>query len=204
MRCLTCKARTDFNLCVVIDSPSCADVKKPEFFPHSRGQLEEIMVNRKMALLLVFLIAGSCHPFKGQSPAEAAKQFYGNAIKFSSGLPPRTELQSVSRLMTPELQGLFQRAQKDQDEYVGKNPADKPPWVEGCLFASLFEVRLPFRPAGFGMKGKRPWSQSGSSMSCRRVVSNGPTGLCWSDMKVTGWSTIFFSTETGHSKWGET
>ncbi|HCN30100.1 MAG TPA: hypothetical protein DIT64_15445 [Verrucomicrobiales bacterium] len=56
-----------------------------------------------------------------------------------SGLPSEAQLQRLSPLLTPELVSLFQRARVLQQEQMRRHPDEKPYWIEGDLFSSMFE-----------------------------------------------------------------
>ncbi len=55
------------------------------------------------------------------------------------GLPDDAQLQRLSPHLTPEIVSLFQRARVLQQESIRKHPDEKPYWIEGDLFSSLFE-----------------------------------------------------------------
>lgn len=55
------------------------------------------------------------------------------------GLPTPEQLQRLSPLITPELRAIFERARTLQAEQIRKQPDEKPDWIEGDLFSSLFE-----------------------------------------------------------------
>lgn len=55
------------------------------------------------------------------------------------GLPTDAQLQRLSAHLTPELQQLFRIAKAIQSEQIRKHPDEKPYWIEGDLFSSLFE-----------------------------------------------------------------
>jgi hypothetical protein len=55
------------------------------------------------------------------------------------GLPTAAQLQRLSSCLTPELVAIFERARFLQQEQMKRHPEDKPHWIEGDLFSSLFE-----------------------------------------------------------------
>jgi hypothetical protein len=74
------------------------------------------------------------------TPAAAAKNFYtelqGRRVR---GLSQNADWDFIIGLMTRELATAFRGAQVEQADFIKKNPGDKPPWVDGDLFSSLFE-----------------------------------------------------------------
>jgi hypothetical protein len=46
--------------------------------------------------------------------------------------------------LTPELAALFDAAQRQQDVFIAAHPDEKPPWIDGDLFSSLFEGAQTF------------------------------------------------------------
>ncbi len=55
------------------------------------------------------------------------------------GLPSAEQLQRLSPLITPELCALFEQARVYQELQMRRHPDEKPPWIEGDMFSSLFE-----------------------------------------------------------------
>lgn len=56
-----------------------------------------------------------------------------------AGLPSTEQLRRLSPLITPELKSIFERADAIQKQLMRKHPDDKPMWIEGDLFSSMFE-----------------------------------------------------------------
>lgn len=55
------------------------------------------------------------------------------------GLPSPEQMKRLAPLFTPELAALVERARVLQQEQSRRNPDEKPDWIEGDLFGSLFE-----------------------------------------------------------------
>jgi hypothetical protein len=55
------------------------------------------------------------------------------------GLPTADQLQRLSPLITPELHAIIERARVIQAKQQREQPDEKPEWIEGDLFSSLFE-----------------------------------------------------------------
>ncbi len=62
-----------------------------------------------------------------------------------SGLPHGEAWQALAPLLSPELADLLKAAEKEQSDFIKENPGEKPPWIEGDLFSSLFEGPQTFQ-----------------------------------------------------------
>lgn len=73
-------------------------------------------------------------------PAEAAKAFYAKvrALNFP-GLPKGQDWIALLPLVTEEFATAMLGAQAEQAEAIKNAPDEKPPWIEGDLFSSVFE-----------------------------------------------------------------
>jgi hypothetical protein len=81
-----------------------------------------------------------CAPAAPETPMEAAKRWY--AVLDSLGVhtvPEPAALELLRPYMTDTLVQLMQRAHAVRDSVRGLVPREKPPFVDGELFASLFE-----------------------------------------------------------------
>lgn len=69
-----------------------------------------------------------------------AKAFYTELRREEiSGLPSTAQMKRLSRYLAPEIVAAIERARTEQTEFMRKSPDEKPPWIEGDLFSSLFE-----------------------------------------------------------------
>jgi len=67
-------------------------------------------------------------------------------VKFHvSGLPSEEEMKTFAPLLAPEITKLIGEARAEQAAFQKKNPDEKPPWIEGALFSSLFEGVTAYR-----------------------------------------------------------
>jgi hypothetical protein len=74
------------------------------------------------------------------APAEAAKAFYTELRERKvEGLPKGQDWLALLPLVTEELATAILGAQAEQAEAIKSAPCEKPPWIEGDLFSSLFE-----------------------------------------------------------------
>ena len=93
------------------------------------------------ALLAVLLVLSACARQSADSPGAVAERFYDFylAQKMNNGLPSIEQCRQMAPLLSRGLQDAIGRARREQDKYRTEHPGDKPPWVEGDLFSSLFE-----------------------------------------------------------------
>ena len=72
----------------------------------------------------------------------------------SSGLPQRNELPAYDAFLCPALGQAVRAAQARQEQARVERPNEKPPWVEGDLFSSLFEGPEGFEARDTVVEGK--------------------------------------------------
>jgi hypothetical protein len=98
---------------------------------------------------LALLAIGSviADPPKQQSANRFAARFYRTYLKLKvRGLPDAKEYKILSPLLSEELRQLFEAAKREQERFIKENgPDQKPPWIEGDLFTSLFEGAHSFK-----------------------------------------------------------
>ena len=95
---------------------------------------------RRWVTLLVGLGVLGCAPATPRTPAEAALQWY--AVLDSLGVhtvPEPAALEPLRPFMADTMVQLMQRAHAARDSVRKLVPREKPPFVDGELFASLFE-----------------------------------------------------------------
>jgi len=75
-----------------------------------------------------------------EDPQSAARVFYAELRRLGlRALPTVAEWEPFAPRATPALTEAIKRAQKEQADFMKKFPDEKPPWVDGDLFSSLFE-----------------------------------------------------------------
>lgn len=99
---------------------------------------------RLVPLLVVFvsglLVACAPETTTPATPEKAAAKFYAKRLALKiQGLPDEQQLAALAPYLTPELRALFVAASREQQDFMKKHPDEKPPWIEGDLFSSLFE-----------------------------------------------------------------
>ncbi len=84
--------------------------------------------------------------FSGDSPGRTVEDFYTLCLKMHPiGLPTQEEQRAMTPYLSRRLLGLLDEARSYREVFKREHPGDKPPWVEGCLFASLFEGPTKFK-----------------------------------------------------------
>jgi hypothetical protein len=94
-------------------------------------------------ILLGLLWLSGC---SGDSPRTPVEGFYRLYLKtYPIGLPTKEQEQAMAPYLSKRLLGLIDEARSYQEGFKRQFPDEKPPWVEGCLFASLFEGPTRFK-----------------------------------------------------------
>lgn len=87
----------------------------------------------------------ACRPSAPSSPSESAAQFYtlldGLGVR---GVPDSLALDAVAPYLDSTLLGLLTDARHTRDDFRRRFPSDKPPFVDGDMFSSLFEGNTSF------------------------------------------------------------
>ena len=85
-------------------------------------------------------VAASSAACAGASPVEAAETFYRQVVTLNPrGLPSIEEMRTLGPLLSSGMQTSIARARVRQQAEVAAFPDDKPSFIEGSLFTSLFE-----------------------------------------------------------------
>ena len=94
-----------------------------------------------MAFLIFGVLApNNVHAQKKPTPAAAVKNFYRNYIACKiRGLPTKKHMKIISPLLSQQIRDLIAADRITQAQFIKNHPDEKPPWVEGDLFSSLFE-----------------------------------------------------------------
>lgn len=93
---------------------------------------------------------------EGDTPEAAARGFYATLVKHQvSGLPGDEVWTMLKPRMAPELAGVIEAARREQADFIKRNPDEKPPWIEGDLFSSLFEGPQEFAVGEATVTGDR-------------------------------------------------
>lgn len=90
-----------------------------------------------------------------KDPETAARVFYTELRRLGvSGLPEETAWEKLRGFCSESLGGALDRAVKEQAEFMRKFPDEKPPWIEGDLFSSLFEGPRQFQVGKAKVQGE--------------------------------------------------
>lgn len=119
----------------------------------------------RATLLAVPLALAACHstgeapkdrPAAGGDPTATAQAFY-QAVRQDriSGLPDAKQMKRLAPYVSENLVTAFAKAAKEQKEYMAKFPEDKPPWIEGDLFGSLFEGPTSWKVGQATTRGRK-------------------------------------------------
>ena len=134
--------------------------------------------------LLAFILPGSETIFAGEKsgstdPADAARIFYSELRRFEvTGLPTGESWPVLAPMMSDELVAALERARAEQDDFIKKFPDEKPPWIEGDLFSSLFEGPKTFTVQAAKVTGDR------AEVPVQCVRTEGGDTAKWSDTLV--------------------
>jgi uncharacterized protein DUF3828 len=109
-------------------------------------------------------------------PAAVVTGFYQTYIKLSpAGLPSPAHEKELAPYLSRRLLKLMDGARAYQDQEAKAHPDEKPPFVDGCLFASLFEGPKSFKVGGAVTEG---------SASKVKVHFTADEGVAWDDEVV--------------------
>lgn len=104
------------------------------------------MMRAQLIAWLVLLGLFAAFGCSSDSPSTPVSEFYALYLKLHpSGLPTQEETQAMAPYLSERLLQLIDKARSCQDTYKREYPEDKPPWADGCLFASLFEGPTHFK-----------------------------------------------------------
>jgi hypothetical protein len=91
-----------------------------------------------------------------QGPVAVAMDFLAMHQRFGdSGLPSRADMAAYDAFLCPSLAQAVRAAQVRQEVAKAERPDEKPPYVEGDLFSSLFEGPDEFEVADSVVEGDR-------------------------------------------------
>jgi hypothetical protein len=113
------------------------------------------MLRAPICALAIFM-AGCAVTSTGQTPACASADkpegavcaFYTRYLEVRpTGLPTPEQQAALAPWLSDSLETRFDAARRVQAKFRSENPGEKPPLVDGCLFASLFEGPTAFTVA---------------------------------------------------------
>jgi hypothetical protein len=97
---------------------------------------------------------GPAPTFLPDTPTGVAVRFYElHQPHAGAGVPDAADLETYRPLLTRPLIAALERARAERDAAVASAPDEKPPYVEGALFASLFEGYTSVQPITLATEG---------------------------------------------------
>jgi hypothetical protein len=91
---------------------------------------------------------------QAQSAVDVTDNFYATLADLNiRGLPNKDQVREISPFLSSEVIALINRDQRKQRAFIKKHPYEKPPWIEGDLFSSLFEGRTGYEIGKTRKKG---------------------------------------------------
>ena len=109
----------------------------------------------------------------GKDPAAPVRDFYAKYVQLKPpGLPTAAQQKTLSPYLSHRLMGLMDAARAYSEQAAKAHPDEKPPFVDGCLFASLFEGPKAFQ-VGQATADGEGWKV--------RVHFTGEQGVAWDD-----------------------
>jgi hypothetical protein len=99
-------------------------------------------MKRVFVLSLLLLVAGpvtsgSANERTESTARDAADHFYQTYLKLNPrGLPTEKQMTALAPFLSRELIDAIATARQKQETFIHDHPDDKPPWIEGNLFAS--------------------------------------------------------------------
>jgi hypothetical protein len=133
---------------------------------------------RQFALLLSVALVG-CESTAAPSASNVVRQFYAATIAGKvSGAPTAEQLTTLTPLLSDTLRSLLAAARRLSDAEAARSPDEKPPFVEGDLFSSLFEGPTSVEVSADSARGDR-------RVASVRMTSNGANPpVTWVDRAV--------------------
>jgi hypothetical protein len=99
---------------------------------------------------------GAPPQFLPDSPVGVVARFYElHAAHVGAGAPDADRLATYAPMLTRDLVAALERAGAERERAMAANPGEKPPFVEGELFGSLFEGYTLVQPLTVATEGDR-------------------------------------------------
>jgi len=99
-----------------------------------------------VVLIQAVLLGSPALAGPGKDPAGTVRDFYAKYVQLNPpGLPTAAQQKTLSPYLSHRLLGLMDAARAYSEQAAKAHPDEKPPFVDGCLFASLFEGPKSFK-----------------------------------------------------------
>ena len=134
-----------------------------------------------LAIVSLLLTAFPALPRESSQPdaPAIAKLFYETLLKLNpNGLPTEEQMKQLGPLLSKELNNLIAAARKEQQKFIKDNPDEKPPFIEGNLFGSMFEGMHSFS------LGQPAFNDEKASIPAYLEYREGQTVVKWIDVIV--------------------
>jgi hypothetical protein len=132
-----------------------------------------------LAFLVLVLAAGHAAAQRAGTPEAAAEKFYAQYLALQMrGLPTEAQSKAIDPLISKQIKDLIASDIKKQHAFIKKNPDEKPPWIEGDLFSSLFEGATEYNVGRTRIKGGAAYVD----VALKRVDDSGKSE--WTDTAV--------------------
>lgn len=141
----------------------------------ARADAARLVLVLALVLALAAALAG-CND--AGSPKSAVVHFYASYLHDPiEGVPPAARQKEIAPVLSARLLRLIEAARAHSEAFARAHPGEKPPFVEGCLFASLFEG-----PRGFEIARIEPRPDGGADVVVRFWYERGKVE--WEDTVV--------------------
>lgn len=109
-----------------------------------------------LTLLNATLLFAATPSEVSESPEKTVQVFVAERLRLRvTGLPDEKARQVLDPFLSPSLLESMERARREQLDHLRNFPDEKPPWIEGDLFSSLFEGPHRFRVGEARIEGER-------------------------------------------------
>ncbi len=93
-----------------------------------------------LSVILLLAASDSAQTKTATSPSGVVDSFYRKYIEYQiHGLPTEKQVKSLTPLFSRDIMRMIAADRAQQNKFIREHPDEKPPWVEGDLFSSLFE-----------------------------------------------------------------
>lgn len=134
---------------------------------------------RRTALVAAVLLSPACAAAPAGGPEDAVEALYSVLVSERvSGAPSEAQLQAMSPFITDTLRSLLAGALRLQLHEAALYPDEKPPFVEGDLFSSMFEG-----PTRFSILDTAP-DGAGQRVRVEFVYDREPPETRWIDAVI--------------------
>ena len=90
--------------------------------------------------VVVLLGVSSSAEAQSASPSSVADSFYKKYVAYQMrGLPTEKQINALAPLFSKDIMTMIAADRAQQKKFAKEHPDEKPPWIEGDLFSSLFE-----------------------------------------------------------------